>query len=156
MLIDKLPISMNFSKRSGSPRFIVVHDTGNVSVGADARAHFRYFDGGYRGASAHYFVDDEGAVETVEVARSAWHCGDGRGRFGIYNYNSIGVELCVNSDGDWERTKANAMELIRFLMKFYNIPKSNVVRHYDASRKMCPRKMSANNWKEWWIFREMI
>ncbi|MDO5041413.1 MAG: N-acetylmuramoyl-L-alanine amidase [Peptoniphilus sp.] len=156
MLIDKLPIGLNFSKRAGSPKFIVVHDTGNASAGADAKAHFRYFNGKYRGASAHYFVDDEGVVETVEVANSAWHCGDGRGRYGIYNYNSIGVELCVNSDGDWERTKENALGLIRFLMRFYDIPKGNVVRHYDASRKVCPRRMSADNWREWWIFREMI
>ncbi len=156
MLIEKLPIGMNFSKRGGSPKFIVVHDTGNSSKGADAIAHFRYFDGGYRGASAHYFVDDKRVVETVEVANSAWHCGDGRGKYGIYNYNSIGVELCVNADGDWERTKERAIDLIRFLMRFYGIPKSNVVRHYDASRKICPRRMSADNWREWWIFREMI
>ena len=156
MLINKLPIGFNFSKRASEPKFIVVHDTGNPARGADAQAHFRYFNGDYRGASAHYFVDDKEIVETVEVSRSAWHCGDGRGKYGIWNYNSIGVELCINEDGDWEKTKANALVLIRFLCRFYKISKSNVVRHYDASRKICPGRMSKDNWKEWWIFREMI
>ncbi|MGO1580329.1 MAG: peptidoglycan recognition protein family protein [Peptoniphilaceae bacterium] len=156
MNINKMPIAYNFSKRNSKVRFIVVHDTGNPSRGANAMAHYKYFNGGNRRASAHFFVDDKEIVETVEVSLSAWHCGDGRGKYGIWNYNSIGVELCINSDSDFTKTKANALNLIRFLMKAYNIPKSNVIRHYDASRKICPRSMSANNWREWWIFREMI
>jgi N-acetylmuramoyl-L-alanine amidase len=156
MIIDKRPINYNYSKRNQQVRYIVVHDTGNPSYGADALAHYRYFNGGNRSASAHYFVDDKMVVETVEVAKSAWHCGDGRGKYGIYNYNSIGVELCINKDSNWDKTKENALNLIRFLCESYNIPKSRVVRHYDASRKICPRRMSDDNWKEWWIFREMI
>jgi N-acetylmuramoyl-L-alanine amidase len=31
-----------------------------------------------------------------------------------------------------------------------------VVRHYDASRKICPRSMSENNWEKWWAFREKL
>lgn len=156
MIIDKRPIKFNYSTNRQAIKYIVVHDTGNPNAGADALAHYRYFNSGNRKASAHYFVDDKSVVETVENARTSWHCGDGRGRFGIYNVNSIGVELCINAGSDWEKTKANALDLIRFLCQAYNIPKSRVVRHYDASRKICPRKMSKNNWAEWWIFREMI
>ncbi|MDU5184622.1 MAG: hypothetical protein E6214_04970 [Peptoniphilus harei] len=44
MLIEKKLIRYNFMKRAGNvtPRFIVVHDTGNPNPGADALAHFRY------------------------------------------------------------------------------------------------------------------
>lgn len=155
--VNKLPVRYNFSSRKGvKPKYIVVHDTGNYNYGANAYNHFRYFNGGNRQASAHYFVDDKEIVEIVEVSMSAWHCGDGRGRYGITNANSIGVELCVNKGSDFEKTKINAINLIRFLMDFYNIPWSNVVRHYDASRKKCPEVFSANNWSEWWIFRERI
>ena len=112
MLIEKKLIRYNFMKRAGNPRFIVVHDTGNPNPGADALAHFRYFNGGNRQASAHYFVDDVRVVETVETANASWHCGDGHGRYGITNSNSIGVEICVNRDGNYEAALENARKII--------------------------------------------
>ena len=44
MLIEKKLIRYNYMKRQGQarPRYIVVHDTGNPNVGADALAHYRY------------------------------------------------------------------------------------------------------------------
>ena len=158
MLIEKNLIKFNFSKRRGmvKPTYIVVHDTGNTNVGADALAHFRYFNGGNRNASCHYFVDDKRIVETVETSNVSWHCGDGQGRFGITNSNSIGIEICVNSDGNYDKALENARLLIRFLMDFYNIPVARVVRHFDASHKICPRSMSENNWQMWWKFKESL
>ena len=32
----------------------------------------------------------------------------------------------------------NAVELVRQLMKWYNIPAENVIRHYDVTGKPCP------------------
>lgn len=157
MLINKCPIKFNYSSRYNTlPRFIVIHDTGNTSKGANALAHFKYFNSANRNASAHFFVDDNEIIETVEVSLASWHCGDGRGRYGITNRNSIGIEMCVNSDSDFEKTKENTLKLIRFLMEFYKIPWENVARHYDASRKICPRSMSSNNWSSWWSFKELI
>ncbi|MGF0095229.1 peptidoglycan recognition protein family protein [Peptoniphilus sp. SGI.035] len=158
MLIEKRLIKFNFSKRRGmvKPIYIVVHDTGNKNAGADAMAHYRYFNGGNRNASAHYFVDDKRIVETVETTNVSWHCGDGHGKYGITNTNSIGVEICVNSDGNYEKALENARIVIRFLMNFYGIPMNHVVRHFDASHKICPRSMSDNNWKKWWEFKESL
>lgn len=158
MLIEKKLIRYNYMKRQGQarPRYIVVHDTGNPNVGADALAHYRYFNGGNRQASAHYFVDDKRIVETVETANASWHCGDGHGRYGITNSNSIGVEICINMDGNYEAALENARKIIRYLMGFYNIPLDRVVRHFDASHKICPRSMSDNNWKKWWEFKASL
>ena len=156
MIINKMPIGRNFSKRFNSMRYIVVHDTGNSDLGAGAIKHFKYFSSGYRGASAHYFVDDRNVVELIDPNLVAWHVGDGKGRNGIYNSNSIGVEICVNPDSDFNKAMAQALELIRFLMKFYRIPKSRVVRHFDASGKICPRSMSDNGWELWKGFYEKI
>lgn len=157
MQLNKQPIKYNFSSRHEVyPKYIVIHDTGNTSVAANAQAHYKYFNGAKRNASAHFFVDDKEIIETVEINLSAWHCGDGRGKYGITNRNSIGIEMCVNPDSDFNKTMENTIKLIRFLMKTYNIPKENVARHYDASRKICPRSLSQNNWESWWIFKEMI
>ena len=149
MVINKMPILNNFSRRINALRYIVVHDTGNYRRGAGALSHFSYFNSSYRGASAHYFVDDSNIIETVDPHLVSWHCGDGKGKYGIWNSNSIGVEICVNEDSNYEMACNQAIELIRFLMSGYGIPKENVVRHYDASGKICPRSMSENGWKKW-------
>lgn len=157
MILDKRLIKFNFSKRGNEKvRYIVIHDTGNKRKGAGAINHYKYFNGGNRNASAHYFVDSLGIVQCVEDALSAWHCGDGRGRFGITNRNSIGIEICVNEDGDFDKALDNTLILVRELMAYYNISKSNVVRHYDASRKACPASLMDNNWEKWKIFKEKI
>lgn len=156
MIINKMPIKNNFSKRINKLEYIVVHDTGNPRKGAGAKNHYFYFDRKYRGASAHYFVDDSNIIELIDPHLVAWHCGDGKGRFGIRNDNSIGVEICINEDSDYEMACKQAIELIRFLMIYYNIPKQNIVRHYDASRKICPATMAANNWEKWKNFYKKV
>ena len=40
-------------------------------------------------------------------------------------------------------------------MSKYNISISNIVRHYDASRKICPN-WSANNWSRWTTFKNKL
>ena len=92
----------------------------------------------------------------METANASWHCGDGHGKYGITNSNSIGIEICINSDGNYNLSLENARQLIRFLMDFYKIPLERVVRHFDASHKICPRSMSANNWQKWWEFKESL
>lgn len=156
MIINKMPIKNNYSKRINKIEYIVVHDTGNTSKGAGAKNHYYYFDRDYRGASAHYFVDDSNIIELVDPHLVAWHCGDGRGKNGIRNDNSIGVEICINKDSDYEMALRQATELIRFLILYYHIPKKKVVRHFDASGKICPGTMSKDGWKLWKKFYENI
>ncbi len=153
MIINKKLINFNYSNRGGvAIKYIIIHDTGNTNMGANALAHYNYFNSGDKKASAHYFVDSLGVIQTVEDFNSAWHCGDGRGKFGITNNNSIGVEICINSDGSFESALLNTHKLILFLMDKHSICKKNVLRHYDASRKICPRTMSYDNWSGWFDF----
>ena len=157
MRIDKKLIKYNFSTRSGvGIRYIIIHDTGNTNKGANALAHYHYFNSGNKKASAHYFVDGEGVIQTVEDYHSAWHCGDGKGKYGITNSNSLGIEICINSDGNFESALINTHNLILFLMDKHKICKKNVLRHYDASRKVCPRTMSSDNWSGWFDFHNKL
>jgi N-acetylmuramoyl-L-alanine amidase len=150
-------IKYNYSNRNSKKiEYIVIHDTGNPRKTANADAHFRYFNQKGRNASAHYFVDSEEILQLIPDYYSAWHCGDGRGKYGIYNYNSIGIELCINADGDWEKTKRQAIVLIRELLLKHNLDKARVIRHFDASKKICPRKMSQVGWREWTLFYDLI
>ena len=85
-----------------------------------------------------------------------WHCGDGRGKYGITNRNSVGIEFCINVDSDRDKTLERTAQLVRELMQQLNIPIDRVVRHYDASRKNCPQSMSGNGWAQWYKFKEKL
>ncbi len=150
MKINEKLVKYNFSSRKGEKiKYITVHDTGNPNKGADAEAHFKLHDRADRGASAHYFVDDKQILRIIRDEDKSWHCGDGKGKYGITNENSIGIEMCINSDGDFNKTYQNTLDLVKHLMGKYNILIDRVVRHYDASRKSCPNNWSKNNWDKW-------
>lgn len=157
MSIEKKQIAHNKSARTATIKYIVIHDTQNANKGADAEAHFKYFNGGNRNSSADFFVDNKKILQINDYTKYAtWQVGDGKGKYGITNQNSIGVEICINSDGDYEKAVANAIKLTKHLMKELDIPAERVVRHYDASRKNCPASMSGNNWAVWSDFKEKI
>lgn len=151
-------IKYNRSNRGGTPiKYIVVHDTGNPSRGANATAHYNYFNGGDRSSSADFFVDDTQVLCVNDYYKFyTWHCGDGRGKYGITNRNSVGIEFCINVDSDRDKTLERTAQLVRELMQELNIPIERVVRHYDASRKNCPQSMSKNGWAQWYKFKEKL
>lgn len=155
-----MPIRYNFTKGTDGKKFIIVHDTQNFSNGADALAHYKYFNSRYVGASADYFVDDKRIIQVVGDSNTSWAIGDnqgyGRALNGAKNRNSISVEICVNKDGNYAQAVANAIELVKNLMKKFRIPESAVQRHYDVSRKKCAGTMISNNWKKWKQFKEDI
>lgn len=157
MEIVKKQIAHNYSIRTRAIKYIVIHDTGNTSIGANASTHYNYFNGDNRDSSADIFVDDHSAWYINNYREFyTWHCGDGGGIYGITNGNSVGVEICVNIDGDYETATQNTVKVVRELMKELNIPIERVVRHYDASRKLCPESMSGNNWDRWRTFVLML
>ena len=153
----KRQIAYNYSLRNDTLQYIVVHDTDNTGAGANASAHFNYFNEADRDSSADIFVDDSSAWYINDYTKFySWHCGDGNGKYGITNANSVGVEICVNQDGDCDVAMHNTVKVVRGLMKELNIPLERVVRHYDASRKNCPASMSYDNWAKWIEFLSLL
>lgn len=166
MIINEKLIRYNFVKGRGGNKveWIVVHDTANTRAGANAEAHYKYFNGGNRSASAHYFVDDKQVLRIVKDGDTAWHCGDnqkylnggGTLKGTVKNSNSIGIEICINSDGDYNKTVARTQELVIHLLKTYSLPLDRVIRHHDVSGKLCPGTMKANNWQAWRAFKTTL
>lgn len=155
-----LPIQRMISKYNNSSRngqkikYLIFHYTGNKGDNAENNA--KYFNRDNQGTSAHYFVSDEQIYQVVEDDRAAWSVGDGNGKYGITNSNSLNVEMCCWSDGTVsEKTEKNALELGKYLMRKHGISIENVVRHYDASRKICPN-WSDNNWSRWIKFKNKL
>ena len=97
-----------------------------------------------RPSSSHFFVDEKEIWQSVREKDIAWHCGTRGMYFHPYcrNANSLGIELCSRKQGEKyyfaPETVKNARNFVRFLMKKYDIPLANVVRHYDVTHKNCP------------------
>ena len=140
-VIERRHGTYNRQTRTEAVRYIVVHYTGSgTSAPGSAAANCKYFSGGNRNASAHYFIDDGTICEYADPAAFAtWHCGDGHGRYGITNANSIGIEVCRNGNQPYTEAEIERLAwLVRQLMERFGVPPERVVRHYDASRKACP------------------
>lgn len=128
-------------------RFITIHETDNQSKGADANAHGRLQQNGY-GSSWHYSVDDKRIVQSFEHSAQCWHSGMGRDNG---NLNSIAIEICVNSDGNFKKAVENTVWLVKKIMLEENISLSNIVRHFDWSGKNCPRNLINGSKGVTWI-----
>ena len=141
-------------------KYIVVHYTaGTTSRAGSARNTALFFSNYGVNASADFITDDSTIVQFNPDLKnySCWHCGDSKNynKGGSFygkctNFNSIGIEVCsTNNTGTM--TSANdthysftdavvnkTVELVKYLMQTYNIPASNVIRHYDVTGKWCP------------------
>ena len=148
------------SRTRGDIKYLVVHYTANN--GDTARGNALYFSRTELRVSAHYFVDDTSIWQTVEDKDQAYHTGT-KGEYfhpECRNENSIGIEMCSRKteDGVYYFTPAvvnGAIELIRELMKKYDIDIDHVVRHYDVTHKICPAPF-VNNEKAWQEFKMAI
>lgn len=158
--INKKISLVNWTDRNTAPKYIVIHYVGAVST---AKNNADYFYSKYRAASATYFVDETSIWQVVEDNDSAWHCGSETGKYyhpECRNSNSIGIEMCCKkkADGTWyfeEETVKNTVELVQYLMKKYNIPLANVIRHYDVTHKCCPAPYVKNP-EAWEDFKERL
>lgn len=141
------------SKRKLDIKYIVIHYTSNN--GDTALNNVTYFarETLQNPASANYFVDEKEIWISVPDDFIAYHCGGKTYKHKICrNSNSLGIEICMNDKKGNIRYDSikNAIELTKILMKKYNIPISNVLRHYDITGKNCPAPMVENPklWQE--------
>lgn len=128
-------------KTKPNVKYIVIHYTGNSADSAISNAKYFYNNQSSVQGSAHFFVDSGSVVyRSVRESCSAWHCGDGNSRYGISNYNSLGIEMCTYSAYNVSSATENvAAQLAADLLKKYGLGIDSLKRHYDASRKDCPR-----------------
>ena len=87
-------------------------------------------------------MDDHQAIQIIPFTTPAWHTGK------LYiskpkvpdctNYNSIGIEFCINQDGNLTKTLSNTVNVVAQLMTQFKIPIENVITHQMAAGKECP------------------
>ena len=151
MKINKSYLCTRNCYDGNSPTWIVVHQTGNNKVGADAKAHaLSLFNGNINGMSWHFVVDDKSAYQNLPINKGAWHVGVNYGGrlFGtVNNRNSICVESCIQAGYNANNAFNNTVEVVKQLMAEYNIDADHVVSHYDVCAKNCPQQIrEAGKW----------
>lgn len=170
--IQKNLTKINFTDKNDAKRikYIVIHYFGSLGT---AEAVANYFANAYRGASAHYNLDEgEIIYQSVEDEDIAWHCGT----YGTYyhpdcrNSNSLGIEVRPHkrstktmyaTDQDWYFKPEIVDRLVEFTkakMKEHNVPIERVIRHYDVTHKICPNPFVVNAaaQAEWEAFKKRL
>ena len=146
--------------RTQPVRYIVMHYTANNGDTARNNCDYYHRVGGLQ-ASAHYFCDEHGVMQSVREGDTAWHCG-ARAYWHpeCRNGNSIGIEMCSRkrADGSYyikPETVANAATLAKDIMQRYGIDTEHVLRHYDVTGKRCPMPW-VDDPAQWTAFKEML
>lgn len=132
--------------------WIVVHESGMPGAGNDAellaRIQRQQADGerAYRQASWNYQIDHEKIYQSFDDTVYCWHAGGDYGKYlPLGNSNSIGIEMCINEDGNYDGAMFHDAKLVAYLLHKYNLKMENVVRHHDTSGKICPNYMIETN-----------
>ncbi len=161
LTIKELLAKKGTACRSGEIRHsfygVTIHETANTSKGAGAINHANYLlgSGSYKAASWHYCVDDELATRSIPENECAWHSGNSKG-----NYNTIAIEICVNSDGNFQKAVLNAAELAADILKRHGVSYENykdyLFQHNYWSGKNCPAKLRKGEGLTWAYFVERV
>lgn len=122
---------------------ITVHETANPNAGAHAQAHANLqSNGNDRDASWHIQVDDTEAIRSFPDSVRCWHAGRAA-------QDSLSLEICVNSDGDFDQALANAAEVVKQWRADHGLGRDDVVDHHHWSGKDCPTQLRASGkWAE--------
>lgn len=154
-------------------KYIALHYTaGTTSKAGTALGTAKWFATGgnpSNPASSDFLVDDRDVIQYNKDIENyyAWCVGGtkytnpttslGASLYGIAtNKNTISIEICSNkknvkslnaNDTDWYFTEAelnNTRELVKYLMKKYNIPVERVIMHHSVTGKLCPAMWTHN------------
>lgn len=152
-IVDHIPLSTPHRRRQGvkiEPTTITIHNTGNPTSTARNERKWLTNSNNVRQASFHIAVDEREAVECIPLNEKALHAGTVGG-----NTTSIGIEICES--GDYARALDNAAQLVSDMLRQRGWGSDRLRRHWDWSRKICPRRMyDGGRWSGWTAFVNLV
>jgi len=152
---------LNYSGTPNNIQYIVIHNTGTIEEETDAERYNYRMHNTDNELSWHYTVDDSIIYHSLADNIAGWHAGS------KYNYQSIGIEICVNgaptnSNGDFvftgekynewvenrfRKSLKNAAMLTAELLTRYGLDTDSVIQHHDTTDKNCPMWLRYKNGK---------
>lgn len=138
--IEQDLLTVNEYSRPGTPldavTGVVIHYVGNP--GTTARQNHSYFQNLVAThetyASSHFLIGLEGEIIQNIPLDEVAYCSSER------NHDTISIECChPDTDGAFTRETYNSLvKLVRWLIEYYQLDASQVIRHYDVTGKECP------------------
>ncbi len=142
--ISKKLLTENINSRPGTPleeiKGIVVHYTANP--GTNAKANRNYFesrkdcpDEGQYKVSSHFIIGLQGSIIQCIPENEIAYASNNR------NSDTLSIECCHPDDSGkfTDETYQSLVHLVSYLCDKYEIPVSQIIRHYDVTQKECPR-----------------
>lgn len=121
-------------------KYIVLHETDNFINGVGAKNHATYLKNNNESSTSwHYTIDDHEIYHHIPDNEIAHHAGDKEG-----NTYGIGIELCVNKDGNFNKAFDNGAKLVAYLLEFYDLDITAIKTHHDFTGKDCPNNILKN------------
>ncbi len=150
---------LNYSGTPNNIKYIVIHNTGTIEEETDAKRYNYRMHNSESELSWHYTVDDAVIYHSLADNIAGWHAGS------AYNYESIGIEICVNGaptdekgnfvfsgteydqwvNGKFRKSIKNAAMLTAELLTRYGLDTDSVIQHHDTTDKNCPMWMRYKN-----------
>lgn len=135
--IDSQIIDVDGASRNGyklkGVKDIVVHYVGNP--GTTAQQNHDFYAGNQSNVSSHFVVELDGEIiQCIPInewsAASNWR-----------NNDTISIEVChPDETGKFKKkTYSSLVKLVAWLENVCDIDESHVIRHYDITKKECPR-----------------
>jgi len=135
--IDSQIIDVDGASRNGyklkGVKDIVVHYVGNP--GTTAQQNHDFYAGNQSNVSSHFVVGLDGEIiQCIPInewsAASNWR-----------NNDTISIEVChPDETGKFKKkTYSSLVKLVAWLENVCDIDESHVIRHYDITKKECPR-----------------
>ena len=138
--------SLNYSKKTRSVkniRFLIIHYTGMQST----RVSLKRLKNPKSKVSCHYLIDRNGKIfRMVKDVKIAWHAGRSKWK-NLSNLNKYSLGIEIQNKGHFIRYESftkkqifSSIQLIKKLLKKYQIKKENVLGHSDIAplRKIDP------------------
>ena len=150
----KLPTPYNYNSRNTDH---IYNADGTISSQPDCSSRFS-------ARTPESFFNDHGfAVKVVDgqyYMGKTWWCytqvSEGRICSNGGNYNSIGIESCVNKGSDLWYTWQKTAQLVAQLMQQFNLSIERVKGHHFYTAKDCPQPMLENDLEIWYEFVELV
>ena len=137
--------------------FVVIHQTGNPNVGANAQMHANLQSRlNPRQASWHESVDDKEAIQSFDDSVRCWAATDGK-KVNGGNMTGYHIEICINSDGDYNKAVENGAKRAAAKLKQHGLGINRLKQHNDFHPKNCPAQIRAGkNGITWAKFVAMV
>lgn len=144
------------SANTQSNSYIVIHNSDHKNLSKQYEEYKNAAESkSTKDAYVHYLLDDKNIYQLLKDNWPGSHTAGEKPYKGwgvkgveagtINNSNSIGITVVDAASVNLNNSTENLIELLRYIMKNYNIPIDNIVRHGDTAYRKCPATIVDNN-----------